>query len=70
MAPEERVPIVHLNRASLAELDDLPGIGPVLARAILHYRAVHGSFESAEELTLIPGIGARKWARLRGRVAP
>jgi competence ComEA-like helix-hairpin-helix protein len=67
--PGERV---DLNRASLRELDALPGVGPVLASRILEHRARHGAFRSVEDLRAIRGIGPKLYARLalRVRVAP
>jgi competence protein ComEA len=62
--------VVDLNRASVAELDRLPGIGPVLARRIIDYRARHGRFSRCEELLAVPGIGPRLLERLRPYVAP
>lgn len=59
---------VDLNRAGAAELDALPGIGPVLAGRILEHRAAHGPFHSADELLAVPGIGPRLLERLRSRV--
>jgi competence protein ComEA len=61
-------PIVDLNRASISELDALPGIGPVLARRIVEHRAAHGPFASLDELLAVRGIGPRLLERLRGRV--
>ncbi len=60
------------NTASVEDLDRLPGIGPVLARRIVEYRARHGLFRSADELLGVPGIGARLLERLRPfvRVTP
>ena len=70
--PEVRPPgadsLTDLNRASLAELDRLPGIGPVLARRIVEHRERHGSFRSPDELLAVPGIGPRLFERLRTRV--
>ena len=60
---------LDLNRASVEDLDRLPGIGPVLARRIVEHRAHHGPFHSAEELLGVPGIGARSLERLRPFVA-
>lgn len=59
---------LDLNRASAAELDALPGIGPVLAGRIVAQREAHGPFRSADELLAVPGIGPRLWERLRSRV--
>ena len=58
-----------LNRASVAELDRLPGIGPVLARRIVEHRERHGAFRAPEELLAVPGIGPRLFERLRTHVA-
>jgi competence protein ComEA len=49
--------VVHLNSATLEELDTLPGIGPVTAQKILDYRAANGAFSSVKELDAVPGIG-------------
>ena len=59
---------LDLNSATLEELIDLPGIGPVLAGRILEYRETHGGFKSVEELLEIRGIGPKKLAQLRERV--
>ncbi|MFI6157314.1 helix-hairpin-helix domain-containing protein [Kitasatospora sp. NPDC051170] len=56
---------VSLNRATLEQLDALPGVGPTLAQRILAYRASHGSFRSVDQLRQVSGIGARTYAELR-----
>jgi competence protein ComEA len=48
---------VDLNTASEAELDTLPGIGPVTAQAILDWRSENGAFTSVDELLDVSGIG-------------
>ncbi|WP_116451418.1 ComEA family DNA-binding protein [Blastococcus litoris] len=48
---------VDLNAAGVAELDALPGIGPVLAQRIVDQRESQGPFRSVEELDDVPGIG-------------
>ncbi|MEU1288317.1 helix-hairpin-helix domain-containing protein [Kitasatospora sp. NPDC005856] len=58
-------PPVSLNRATLEQLDTLPGVGPTLAQRILAYRAAHGSFRSLDQLRQVSGIGARTYAELR-----
>jgi competence protein ComEA len=59
---------VDLNRADVAELDRLPGIGPVLAGRIVEHRARHGPFRRVEELRAVRGVGPRLLERLRPRV--
>ena len=61
---------VHLNTATLEQLDSLPGVGPVTAQKILDHRQEHGAFGSVDELDAIPGIGPARLAQLRDLVAP
>jgi competence protein ComEA len=61
---------VHLNSATLEQLDGLPGVGPVTAQKILDYRQQHGAFGSVDELDAISGIGPARLEQLRGLVAP
>ena len=56
---------VHLNSATLEQLDSLPGVGPVTAQGILDYRTEHGAFQSVEELDAVPGIGPARLERLK-----
>jgi len=62
--------LVHLNSATLEQLDALPGVGPVTAQKILDYRQQHGAFGSVDELDAIAGIGPARLETLRGLVAP
>ncbi|WP_298806004.1 helix-hairpin-helix domain-containing protein [uncultured Pseudokineococcus sp.] len=57
--------LLDLNRAGLADLDGLPGIGPVLAQRILDTREQLGAFTSVEELGEVSGIGEARLAELR-----
>jgi competence protein ComEA len=59
---------VHLNSATLDQLDELPGIGPVTAQKILDYRSEHGAFGSVEELDAVPGSGPATLDELRDLV--
>ena len=60
--------ILNINRASAKELETLPGIGPVLAKRIVEYRKVNGSFSSVDDLKKIPGIGGSKLEKFREKV--
>jgi competence protein ComEA len=59
-----------LSSATLAELDALPGVGPVTAQKILDHRAQHGGFRSVDDLDAIPGIGPARIEQLRDLVSP
>jgi comEA protein len=60
--------VVDLNRATAAELQALPGIGPSLASRIVAWRTGHGPFRSVDELERVPGIGHKTATRLQPRV--
>lgn len=49
--------LVDVNTAGTAELDALPGIGPVLAQRIVGFREANGPFTSVDEIVEVPGIG-------------
>jgi competence protein ComEA len=48
---------LNVNTASQAELESLPGVGPVTAQNIIAYRQAHGPFQALEDLDRVPGIG-------------
>ncbi len=60
---------VNVNTATEAQLEDLPGIGPTLAAAIVAEREQNGPFRSADDLTRVHGIGEGRLAQLRDFVA-
>lgn len=55
---------VDLNRATQADLEELPGIGPVTAGRILAWREEHGGFTAVAELLEVSGIGERTLEQL------
>ncbi|MEU0504145.1 ComEA family DNA-binding protein [Nocardia sp. NPDC005998] len=59
---------VDLNTATEAELDALPGIGPVTAHAIIAWRNANGRFTDIAQLGDVDGIGPARLARLRDLV--
>ena len=58
-------PLVHLNTATAAQLETLPGIGPKMAERILRFRQQHGPLRRLEELEKVQGIGSRTLEKLR-----
>lgn len=56
---------IDLNHADADELTALPGIGPVLAEAIVAYREENGPFRTLEELMRVPGIGESVYQGIR-----
>jgi competence protein ComEA len=57
-----------LNRATIQDLDRLPGVGPALARRIVTSREQAGRFESVDDLRRVAGLGPVRLGRLRGFV--
>ena len=55
---------VSLNSATAAQLETLPGVGPVTAQKIIAWREEHGRFSKLEELQEVPGIGAKTYQQL------
>ncbi|MEZ4417470.1 MAG: ComEA family DNA-binding protein [Gemmatimonadota bacterium] len=60
--------VVSLARATAADLEALPGIGPALARRILATREERGGFASVDDLLAVPGVGPATLARIRARL--
>ncbi len=59
---------VRLNTASASELEQIPGVGPVLAERIVAARQAGGGFATVEDLLDVSGIGEAKLAALRDHV--
>lgn len=59
---------VSLNNATLAELDALPGVGPVLAQRIIDYREQRGGFRAISDLKQVTGIGDARYEDLKALV--
>ena len=61
---------LSLATATAAQLDELPGVGPVTAQKILDFRAEHGFIRSVDDLDAVPGIGPARIEQLRELVTP
>jgi competence protein ComEA len=59
---------LDLNHANQPQLEQLPGIGPVTAGAILAWRQQHGRFSRIEELQEVDGIGPKTYAQIAPHV--
>ncbi|MEV0329840.1 ComEA family DNA-binding protein [Micromonospora echinospora] len=59
---------VNLNTATVAQLDTLPGVGPVLAQRIVDHRDQQGGFRSVGDLRQVEGIGDARYEQLKDLV--
>ncbi len=59
---------IDLNRATVADLDTLPGVGPSTAQKIVDDRAKNGPFKKVEDLMRVSGIGQKKFESLKDLV--
>ena len=59
---------VSLNSATVDQLDELDGVGPVMAQKILDYRKEHGGFGSVDDLKQVSGIGPKRFEALKANV--
>ncbi len=60
--------LININTATAEQLEELPGIGPVLAQNIVDYRTEHGPFATVEDLMNVSGIGEARLEELRDKV--
>jgi competence protein ComEA len=65
VAQQPAVTGTDINRASASQLEELPGVGPVLAESIVEYRNENGPFAEVEDLLDVSGIGEAKLAGMR-----
>lgn len=60
--------LININSATADELEELPGVGPSTAKAIIDHRTKNGPFKAIEELMLVPGIKENRYASLRDHI--
>lgn len=60
--------LIDINMASASRLDELPGIGPGKAKAIVEHRQEKGPFRTPEELKNVKGIGQKTYDGLKDRI--
>jgi len=60
---------ININKADETELQNLPGIGPAKAAAIIEYRNTSGPFKTVEDLKNISGIGDKTFEKLKDLIA-
>lgn len=61
--------LIYINKAAPAQLERLPGIGPVLAYDIVLYRDNIGGFKTIEELKNVKGIGNKKFDKIKDLIS-
>jgi comEA protein len=67
-AANTQMEMVHLNQATVEDLQGLPGVGPALSERIVQYRTEHGPFSSVDQLAEVKGVGQAKLAKFRNRL--
>lgn len=60
--------LVDVNAATEKELEQLNGVGPVIAKRIVDYRNTHGKFSNPEDLIKVKGIGSAKLEKMRPQI--
>ncbi|ARK29299.1 helix-hairpin-helix domain-containing protein [Halalkalibacter krulwichiae] len=60
---------IPINRAEAGQLQQLPGIGPAKAAAIISYREEHGAFKDINDLLNISGIGPKSIEKLEEAIS-
>ncbi|MCP2360788.1 competence protein ComEA [Nonomuraea thailandensis] len=67
-ATDPATTVLDLNAATPDQLEQLPGVGEVLAARIAEFRTSHGGFTTIEQLREVTGIGPRKFEEIKPKV--
>jgi comEA protein len=59
---------ININSASAQELEQLPGVGKVIAERIVAYREQNGRFRRREDLMMVSGISEKKYEEIRSMI--
>ena len=59
---------ININAAGVSELEQLPGVGKVIAERIVSYREQYGRFRRPEELLMVNGISDNKFRKIRATI--
>lgn len=62
--PAPAAQLIDLNKATVEQLQELPGIGPAIAQRIVEY-AKNPGFKTVDDLLSVKGIGDKKLAKIR-----
>lgn len=66
--PRKADSLVNINTATVAELSELPGVGPGLAKAIEDHRAARGPFRAVGDIGCVPGMGPKRVDKILSRI--
>lgn len=59
---------ININTADATKLDELPRVGPAIAKRIVAHREEHGGFKKLEELMNVKGIGPKTFEKLKEKI--
>lgn len=58
-------PLIDINRASVDEIEKLPGVGSSLAQRIVEHRERHGRFRRVEHIIMVRGFSERRFKEVQ-----